>query len=136
MEKGRRYDARTRLLVGAQLRELYERGASIKDLTRATGRSHAYVRDLLLEAGATLRGHRVQRRESPAPPVAVPWLEKGKHYAADERQRIGAELRALYENGVSIRALVRVTGRSYGFVHRSLVEAGATLRGRGGPRFR
>ncbi|WP_367141009.1 MULTISPECIES: helix-turn-helix domain-containing protein [Streptomyces] len=62
-------------------------------------------------------------------------MEGGKHYDADQRRRIGAELRALYEDGASIRELTRSTGRSYGFVHRILLEAGATLRGRGGPRF-
>ncbi|NJP80765.1 helix-turn-helix domain-containing protein [Streptomyces telluris] len=63
-------------------------------------------------------------------------MEGGKHYDADQRRRIGAELRALYEDGASIRDLTRSTGRSYGFVHRVLLEAGVTLRGRGGPRVR
>ncbi|WP_367140705.1 MULTISPECIES: helix-turn-helix domain-containing protein [Streptomyces] len=67
--------------------------------------------------------------------MAAPSLEPGKHYDADEQQRIGAELRLLYEDGVSIRELTRSTGWSYGFIHRILLEAGATLRGRGGPRF-
>jgi hypothetical protein len=39
-----------------------------------------------------------------------------------------------YGRGDSIRKIARDTGRSYGFVHRVLVEGGATLRGRGGPR--
>ena len=34
--------------------------------------------------------------------------------------------------GSSIRDLASETGRSYGFVHRMLSEAGVTLRGRGG----
>ena len=32
----------------------------------------------------------------------------------------------------TIRALAESTGRSYGFVHRVLSEAGVTMRGRGG----
>ncbi|MBN9620404.1 MAG: transcriptional regulator, partial [Actinobacteria bacterium] len=34
--------------------------------------------------------------------------------------------------GASIRSLAAEHGRSYGFVHRLLVESGTTLRGRGG----
>jgi hypothetical protein len=41
-----------------------------------------------------------------------------------------------YDSGVSIRDLMRATGRSYGFVHRLLTEAGATMRARGGARQR
>jgi hypothetical protein len=44
-----------------------------------------------------------------------------------------AELKRAYENGASIRALAALNGRSYGYVHRALVQAGATMRGRGGP---
>ncbi|MDX3772085.1 MULTISPECIES: helix-turn-helix domain-containing protein [unclassified Streptomyces] len=36
------------------------------------------------------------------------------------------------EGGASIRAIADAHGRSYGFVHRMLSEAGVTLRGRGG----
>lgn len=49
-----------------------------------------------------------------------------------ERERLGAELKRKYDAGESIRALAAHTGRSYGFVHRILREAGTTLRGRGG----
>ncbi len=41
-----------------------------------------------------------------------------------------------YAAGESIREIARDTGRSYGFVHRILMEGGAQLRGRGGPRRR
>ncbi len=41
-----------------------------------------------------------------------------------------------YRAGESIRQIATDTGRSYGFVHRILVEGGAQLRGRGGPRRR
>lgn len=43
------------------------------------------------------------------------------------------ELQEVYEAGMSIRALAEWTGRSYGFVHRLLGEAGVRLRARGGP---
>ncbi len=57
---------------------------------------------------------------------------KGKRITGDRRDKMGADLRRQYESGQSIRALSASTGRSYGFVHRVLAEAGATLRGRGG----
>ena len=41
-----------------------------------------------------------------------------------------------YGAGSSIRKIAEETGRSYGFVHRLLVEAGVTLRKRGGARVR
>ena len=46
--------------------------------------------------------------------------------------KVGSELRKKYEKGASIRALAESTGRSYGFVHRVLSEAGVTRRSRGG----
>nr|WP_246300414.1 helix-turn-helix domain-containing protein [Actinopolyspora biskrensis] len=45
---------------------------------------------------------------------------------------IGTSGRKQYESGASIRALAAVTGRSCGFVHRVLIEAGVRLRGPGG----
>ncbi|MCP2259262.1 hypothetical protein LX15_002963 [Streptoalloteichus tenebrarius] len=50
------------------------------------------------------------------------------------RQQVAADLKKKYEKGASIRSLARSTGRSYGFVHRILIEAGVQLRGRGGAR--
>ncbi|OAT66627.1 transcriptional regulator [Mycobacteroides immunogenum] len=52
---------------------------------------------------------------------------------AKTRDEERAELKAGYEKGASIRTLAADTGRSYGYVHRALVESGVTLRGRGGP---
>ncbi|MFA4082052.1 helix-turn-helix domain-containing protein [Mycobacteroides salmoniphilum] len=52
---------------------------------------------------------------------------------AKTRDEERAELKAAYEKGASIRTLAADTGRSYGYVHRALVESGVTLRGRGGP---
>ncbi|MEV4113706.1 helix-turn-helix domain-containing protein [Nonomuraea sp. NPDC049695] len=49
-----------------------------------------------------------------------------------ERESLKAVLKRRYVAGESIRQLSVATGRSYGFVHRLLVEAGALLRLRGG----
>nr|WP_092528444.1 helix-turn-helix domain-containing protein [Amycolatopsis arida] len=59
-------------------------------------------------------------------------------------QRITGERRRLlaawyaerYRAGVPIRALARETNRSFGFVRTALVEAGVSLRPRGGTRQR
>ncbi|MFC9618383.1 helix-turn-helix domain-containing protein [Streptomyces sp. NPDC056910] len=59
-------------------------------------------------------------------------MDKGKRITGAERDELAAELRAAYEGGASIRGIAGSTGRSYGFVHRILTEAGVTLRGRGG----
>ncbi len=50
----------------------------------------------------------------------------------EARQQLTRELVARYDAGESVRELAASTERSYGFVHRILVEAGVTLRGRGG----
>ncbi|OBI36047.1 transcriptional regulator [Mycobacterium sp. E2238] len=49
------------------------------------------------------------------------------------REQLLFELRSAYEGGASIRTLAASTGRSYGSVHSMLLQAGATMRGRGGP---
>ncbi|MCV7093153.1 helix-turn-helix domain-containing protein [Mycobacterium interjectum] len=49
------------------------------------------------------------------------------------REQTLYELRSAYERGASIRNLVATTGRSYGSIHSMLLQAGTTLRGRGGP---
>jgi predicted transcriptional regulator len=59
-------------------------------------------------------------------------LPKGRRISGSERDMLAADLKKKYESGVSIRALAESTGRSYGFVHRVLSEAGVTMRGRGG----
>ena len=59
-------------------------------------------------------------------------LNKGRRITGDERGALSGELRRQYEAGRSIRDLAADTGRSYGFIHRVLVESGAKLRGRGG----
>jgi hypothetical protein len=58
--------------------------------------------------------------------------DKGRRITGGERQELTAELRKRYAKGASIRELAAETGRSYGFVHRLLVESDIDLRGRGG----
>lgn len=59
-------------------------------------------------------------------------IAKGQRIIGAARDEVGAMLKEKYEKGASIRALAASTGRSYGFVHRVLSEAGVTLRSRGG----
>ncbi|KJY42288.1 hypothetical protein VR41_08540 [Streptomyces sp. NRRL B-1568] len=59
-------------------------------------------------------------------------LPKNKHLLGEERAVFAAELKKAYLNGASIRALSEETGRSFGWVHRMLAEAGVTFRTRGG----
>jgi len=49
-----------------------------------------------------------------------------------QRGKLAADLKKSYDSGVSIRTLAASTGRSYGFIRGILLEAGTTLRGRGG----
>lgn len=61
----------------------------------------------------------------------------GKHtrVLGDERASLRTTLVDQYVNdGLSIRQLALNWGRSYGFIHRMLIEAGVTLRSRGGAR--
>lgn len=60
-------------------------------------------------------------------------LPKGRRITGSAREDLTEQLKKQYEGGASIRQLAQETGRSYGFVHRLLVEADVTLRGRGGP---
>lgn len=59
-------------------------------------------------------------------------LAKGQRISGSQRDALTEKLLKQYEKGASIRELANETGRSYGFVHRILVDGGATLRGRGG----
>ncbi len=59
-------------------------------------------------------------------------VRKGARITGSAREKLTADLRKKYEKGQSIRALADGTGRSYGFVHRLLVDAEVPLRGRGG----
>jgi Helix-turn-helix domain len=59
-------------------------------------------------------------------------LKKGARITGGDRNKLAADLKRRYTGGKSIRDLASETGRSYGFVHRMLSEAGVALRGRGG----
>jgi transposase len=59
-------------------------------------------------------------------------LAKGQRITGTERTKLRKRLAAQYKQGASIRALATATGRSYGFIHRLLLEAKVPLRGRGG----
>ncbi|WP_354526987.1 helix-turn-helix domain-containing protein [Nakamurella sp. UYEF19] len=59
-------------------------------------------------------------------------MRKGARITGSARDKLTTDLRRKYEKGLSIRALADGTGRSYGFVHRLLVDADVPLRGRGG----
>jgi hypothetical protein len=48
------------------------------------------------------------------------------------RDTLAGDFKRRYELGASIRDLSDESGKSYGFVHRLLGEAGAQFRGRGG----
>ena len=56
---------------------------------------------------------------------------KSLRILGDERQRLTTLVATQYAAGDSIRVLARDIGRSYGFVHRLLGEAGVELRQRG-----
>lgn len=58
-------------------------------------------------------------------------IGKGRRITGTERDAMARELSAKYAKGESIRALAVTTGRSYGFIHGVLCEAGVELRGRG-----
>ncbi|SEU46495.1 helix-turn-helix domain-containing protein [Nonomuraea wenchangensis] len=49
-----------------------------------------------------------------------------------ERHQLAQHIAGRYSAGESIRALAASIGRSYGFIHQLLEEAGAEIRHRGG----
>ena len=55
------------------------------------------------------------------------FLQKGQRITGKERERLAKLLAERYNNGSSLRELVELTGRSYGFVHRLLSESGVTF---------
>jgi hypothetical protein len=59
-------------------------------------------------------------------------LRKGARITGTERSKLAIEVRKQYEKGRSIRDLADSHGRSYGFIHRLLIENEVALRGRGG----
>ncbi|MGL4304733.1 MAG: helix-turn-helix domain-containing protein [Mycobacteriaceae bacterium] len=59
-------------------------------------------------------------------------VSKGARIIGESRNQLQDELKAKYEAGASIRTVAKTTGRSYGFIHKVLVESAVNLRGRGG----
>jgi transposase-like protein len=64
--------------------------------------------------------------------VVVASWKKGIRITGGDRKKLSGEFVELYTGGQSIRSIATECGRSYGFVHRVLSEAGVELRGRGG----
>ncbi|GAB3902290.1 helix-turn-helix domain-containing protein [Kibdelosporangium lantanae] len=58
--------------------------------------------------------------------------KKGARITGIARDKLADVLMRKYAKGTSIRELADQIGRSYGFVHRLLDEAGVEFRGRGG----
>jgi DNA-directed RNA polymerase specialized sigma24 family protein len=59
-------------------------------------------------------------------------LVKGSQVKGDKRDALREKIRTDYESGASIRQIAVSLDRSYGFVHRLLLEARVELRRRGG----
>jgi hypothetical protein len=59
-------------------------------------------------------------------------IPRGRRVTGPARATLGTELAARYRSGESIRQIAASLGRSYGFVRGVLLDAGVTLRGRGG----
>ncbi|GHK05929.1 helix-turn-helix domain-containing protein [Streptomyces sp. NPDC003753] len=59
-------------------------------------------------------------------------MHKRKWIIGGAREELAEVLAREYGEGRSIRAIAEAHGRSYGFVHRVLTEAGVPLRSRGG----
>ena len=56
LNKSVRIVGQSRTHLGADLKTQYEQGASIRELTRATGRSYGFIHAVLTEAQVPLRG--------------------------------------------------------------------------------
>ncbi len=56
LEKSVRIAGQSRTQLAADLKAQYEQGASIRELTRATGRSYGFIHAVLTEAQVPLRG--------------------------------------------------------------------------------
>jgi hypothetical protein len=63
-------------------------------------------------------------------------LRAHRRITGQERVTLSQDFVQRYAAGESIRTLAHTSGRSYGFVHRILTEAGVTLRRRGGDNHR
>ncbi len=67
LEKSVRIAGQSRTQLAADLKTQYEQGASIRELTRATGRSYGFIHAVLTEAQAPLRGRDAPNSARSAP---------------------------------------------------------------------
>lgn len=117
------------------VKELYENGASTREVAVHVGRSRQTVVTLLREAGGTprRRGPRLSSEVADSP------LETEKGADSSVSKRITGDLRVKmteaiilkYQAGMSIKGIAKCLGRSYGFVRARLLEAKVPLRSRG-----
>ena len=66
--------------------------------------------------------------------IDTPRTDPNRQVRGDERRALTERVTAAYRQGQSIRVIASTIGRSYGFVHRLLAEAGVDFRTRGGAR--
>ena len=59
-------------------------------------------------------------------------LAKGSRITGTQRSQLATQFAKRYSSGESIRTIADDAGRSFGFVHGVLKEAGVSLRSRGG----
>lgn len=59
-------------------------------------------------------------------------LKRGQRVVGTRLIKVSKAAAKKYRAGWSIRQLAEITGRSYGFIQRTLVSAGVELRSRGG----
>ena len=59
-------------------------------------------------------------------------LAKGAQITGKARTALASEVKRQYAKGVAIRTIAQTYGRSYGFIHKLLIEVEAAIRPRGG----
>lgn len=64
-------------------------------------------------------------------PIELPKLESVRRLTPQQTAALAEVLTQAYASGMSLRAIASDTGRSYGWVHRTLTDAGVELRPRG-----
>jgi hypothetical protein len=116
-----------------------EAAASVISIGMEREPTAADAERFVLQHGEALAGtHRVSGRSTGGAATEGPrsgggvTVRKSSRLTGAARTKLAADLKKKYDNGASIRELAQETGRSYGFVHRMLSEAGTTLRGRRG----
>lgn len=83
-------------------------------------------------SGAAAAGSTAKSAAKPPRSSGSSGLRKGIRITGTDRDSLTAKISRRYLAGESIRAMAADLGRSYGFVHRILVDAAVPLRGRGG----